>query len=132
MPINFAQEQDLVSIKVLHPVTESDFDEYTRHLNLIFGMQQYFYLLIDLSQLDDVPFKFVMKQALYMKRMQKYTKQWLQASSVVFKKPSTANLINTVFSIKKPIKPNLVTQDLTEAINFLTQNKTQQQHKTHM
>tara|TARA_R100001163_G_scaffold64135_2_gene57663 strand:- start:1497 stop:1889 length:393 start_codon:yes stop_codon:yes gene_type:complete len=123
MPITFIHKQDLLSIKVVDPIKEGDFDEYTRNLNIIFGLQKQFYLLIDLTELEEVPYKFIIKQGLYMKRMQKYVKKWVGASSVVFRKPSTANIINLAFSIKKPVKPNLITQDLKEAIDFLTKHK---------
>ena len=123
MPIQLGQEKDLVSISVSSPITELDFNKYIEQLSSILYKRKHFYLLIDLTQMEEIPYRFILGQGMYMKRMSKWVQKYLGASSIIFKSKVTANLIDLLFTIKKPVRPNLLTRDPTEALNFLAQIK---------
>jgi hypothetical protein len=71
----------------------------------------------------DIPYRFILNQALYMKKMSKWVEQYLGASSIIFKTKVTCNILDLLFTIKRPARPNLLTRDPKEALSFLTQAK---------
>lgn len=123
MPILIAQQQDLVTIKVLEPINDHDFNSYIQQFNSLLTPENHFYLMIDLTELNDIPYKFIMNQGLYMKKMHHQVRRSIGASTIVISKPTILNLIDTLFAIKKPVAPNLITQDYQEALSYLTQYK---------
>lgn len=123
MPIQLGQERDLVSITVSSPITELDFNKYIELLSSILYKRERFYLLINLTQMEEIPYRFILGQGMYMKRMSKWVEKYLGASSIIYKSKVTANLLDLLFTIKKPIRPNIITRNPEEALDFLTQIK---------
>ena len=123
MPIAFNKMNDLVTIHVTSPITDDDFVGYTMWLNSIFDRRDFFYLMIDLRDLQDIPYSFILKQGLYMKKHAASVQDCVGASTIVYSSPQIAKVLDMLFAIKPPGKPNLVTKDPTDAIKFLTEWK---------
>lgn len=124
MPIIFNKIKDLVTIQVSEPISNDDFSGYTMWLDSILYRKDFFYLMIDLRELEDIPYTFIMKQGLYMKKRASTVEECVGASTIVYSNPKIAKVLDLLFSLKAPNRPNLVTKDPTDAIKFLTEWKT--------
>lgn len=59
-----------------------------------------------------------------MKKRASTVEECVGASTIVYSNPKIAKVLDLLFSLKAPNRPNLVTKDPTDAIKFLTEWKT--------
>jgi hypothetical protein len=124
MPIIFNKLKDLVTIQVSAPITNDDFNGYTIWLDSIFYRKDFIYLLIDLRDLEDIPYSFILRQGLYMKKHTVLVQECVGASTVIYTNPQIAKVLDILFAIKPPVRPNLITNDPSDAMKFLKEWKT--------
>jgi hypothetical protein len=123
MPISIDLQSDLILIGVSAPITSDDFISYTNKFSSILASNSNLYILIDLTSLNDVPFHFIINQSQFMKKIHQHVKQNVVASTVVISNSKILNLLEILFTFRKPVSPNLITRNHVEAIAFLTKYK---------
>ena len=123
MPISIDQQSDLILIGVSAPVTSNDFVSYTQKFSSIISNNTNLYILIDLTLLNDVPFQFIINQSQFMKKIHHQIKKSIIASTVVISNSKILNLLEVLFTFRKPVSPNLITRNHVDAIAFLTKYK---------
>ena len=80
-----------------------------------------FYLIFDLLEVGNVNLGLVFKQAKYMMERTELNKKFLVGSVILVKSTVVKGIINMIFSIKKPVSPNLVTDSFQSGLEYLTQ-----------
>jgi len=123
MPISIDQQSDLILIGVSAAVTSNDFVSYTQKFSSIISNNTNLYILIDLTLLNDVPFQFIINQSQFMKKIHHQIKKSIIASTVVISNSKILNLLEVLFTFRKPVSPNLITRNHVDAIAFLTKYK---------
>lgn len=76
-------------------------------------------MMFDISQLNYVSPTIMYKFSSYLSSCDDIIKQKLVATSVVVYSEFTRNLLNMVYAIRKPIRPNSIVVDKNEGYNFI-------------
>lgn len=99
--------------------TKEDFEAHLARFETYLKGNRPFVILFDITHAPMVPLELVHRQAEFMKDMEPFIKTTLIASVVVSHNVLIRGLLDILFKIRKPIKPNKVTKKDEKALNFL-------------
>jgi len=110
----------LVRVIVHHKKpTEQDTNDHFENFKAYLTGGRPFVILFDVTHAPMVPMAFVHRQAEFMKDMEPFIQTTLIASAVVSHNVLVRGLLDILFKIRKPIKPNKVTKKDQKAVDFL-------------
>ena len=78
-----------------------------------------FSLVFDIRKLDGVDMKYLLGQAMFLKKTKSLTELWLNRSSILVNKPSIRRILDFVFTIYRPIRPFKVFTDPCKAFQWV-------------
>lgn len=106
---------------VIHPVdpTQEQWDQFLRDFQNILENHEPVAILFDLSQAKLVSMSMVQQFAAFMKTHDEKLKTQIIASAVVSPSIMVRGLLDIIFTIRAPAKPNLVTKNINKATEFL-------------
>lgn len=121
---NFSSIDDPINInlfKFYNDIHKEDFKKYEIKMDELYNKKKNFYLIFDLLEVGNVNLGLVFKQAKYMMERTELNKKFLVGSVILVKSTVVKGIINMIFSIKKPVSPNLVTDSFQSGLEYLTQ-----------
>ena len=99
--------------------TKEEFEAHLAQFESYLKGNRPFVILFDITHAAMVPLDLVHRQAEFMKDMEPFIKTTLIASVVVSHNLLIRGLLDILFKIRKPIKPNKVTKKDQKALEFL-------------
>ena len=105
---------------LLFDLNDNDFLKYTNFMDNLYKKQKKFKLIFDLTKLSIYDSVYCNEQLKYMTTSEEFTKKYIEGTAIIVSNSIIKNLLDIlIFSIKTPIKPNLITKDTKDALKFL-------------
>ena len=116
------QEPYTVRITINHETGDDrDFQNIISAFMKIFEVQQRVAIIIDASALKSIPRESIKDIRTFMRENKPTFERFLRASSIVIRSVIIKNVINTIFKIQPPIRPNLIVTAPDAAEAFVSQ-----------
>lgn len=104
----------------LFQLSDDDFTKYTNFMDNLYFQKKTFKIIFDLSEASIYDALYCSEQVKYMTDNEENTKIYIDSTAIIVQNSIIQNLLELlVFSIKKPIKPNLITKNINDAYTFL-------------
>lgn len=101
-------------------VSQLEFDNYLLFFDNLYLEKKNFSVLFDLRKTKIIDCQYCKEQLEYMIKNKNNTEIYLDKTSILVSNHIIKNLLNLlIFSIQKPFKPNLITNKIEEACEFL-------------
>lgn len=99
---------------------ESEFINYINDFDYIFNKKNKFKLIFDLSEISIKDALYIKPNIIYMNKNKNNTNKFLIKSTIIINNDTILKIINNlILSIYKPIKPNIIVNNLNEAFEYL-------------
>ena len=122
MLINYEIEDNIYYIKT-YDISTLDINNFIIYLTNIFEKKKNFSIIFDLKELLIQDFLFSKKILDFMKKNKNKTEQYLNKTAIILNNKIIVTLLNNfIFSIYKPVKPNIITDNLNNSILFIKDN----------
>ena len=103
-----------------HDLNSSDVDKFFYFISSLFENKKYFKLIFDLSNMKVSDSAFLPKIIPFMVKNKKNTITYIDKTAIIIKNKTIKNIFNNfVFKIHPPVKPNIITNKIDEALDFL-------------
>tara|TARA_Y100000589_G_C26666361_1_gene432036 strand:+ start:66 stop:428 length:363 start_codon:yes stop_codon:yes gene_type:complete len=101
-------------------INNEEFSDYCNYFESLFKKNINLKIIFDLSELSLNDLFYSKKKIEFMKKNYNNTLQYIQKTAIIISNNTIKNLINTcIFSIYKPTKPNIITNNINDAMLFL-------------
>ena len=100
---------------------ENEFDQFLRQWLELYHNQKDYLFLFDTRKMNNIPFKYSIKMALFIKKIRKQPYHYLQKSLIVVNNNKIKKLLDFVFTMQSPVAPVYIWN--TEEINHLILNE---------
>jgi hypothetical protein len=119
--VTFDQSTRPLIYTVIHPVepTQEVWDAFLVDFEVLLKSDAPFAILFDLTHAKLITMHMVHQLASFMKSHDALLKKSIIASAVLSNSAVVRGLLEVVFKIRKPAKPNIVTKHTEKATNFL-------------
>lgn len=115
------QEPFVLRITINHESgDEKDFQDVIRAFLKIFEMQRYVSVIIDANQLKTMSKQNIKDIRHFIRNNKPIFEAYLKCSSLIVRSVLIKNIINTIFKIQPPIRPNLIVNTAEEAERFIS------------
>lgn len=105
----------------LYNVNNNEFDEYIEYFKGIYNKNELCNIIFDLSNIHINDFFYASQQLNFMKENRENTTNYINKTAIIVPNKIIENIINKVIlNIYKPVKPNIITDTLENAVNFLS------------
>ena len=122
MLINYEIEDNIYYIKTYN-ISTLDINNFIMYLTNIFEKKKFFSIIFDLKELLIQDFLFSKKILDFMEKNKNKTEQYLNKTAIILNNKIIIKLLNNfIFSIYKPVKPNIITDNLNNSILFIKDN----------
>lgn len=99
---------------------EIEFINYINDFDYIFNKKKKFKLIFDLSEISIKDGLYIKPNIIYMNKNKNNTNKFLIKSTIIINNDTILKIINNlILSIYKPIKPNIIVNNLNEAFEFI-------------
>jgi len=116
------QEPYIVRITIHHETGDNqDFQDIIKAFMKIFEAQQRVAVIIDATALKLIPRESMKDIRQFMRENRATFERYLRASSIIIRSVIIKNIINTIFKIQPPIRPNLLVTAADAAEAFVAQ-----------
>lgn len=112
-------DHHLIQITGYGVISDDDFLKFKKILSHYLMKRQKISLIIDMREVNSIPIKLVRPQAEFMRRYEKYAKQYIKSSVILTSSTFNRVALNLLFSLKRPVSPNLVTESHQKCLNFI-------------
>lgn len=112
----------LIKCSLVEKLTNEDLEIFFNILQKIFDNKLKYFLILDFSHNVSISLPHLMKFGKYMKKQKPNNKKYLFSSAVLIKGNFMKNIIKTAFSIVKPVKPYIISEDINEIYTFFYNN----------
>ena len=102
-------------------LNENEFDLFLQKWLELYHNQRDFYFLFDTRKMQNIPLKYSIKMALFIKKLRKQPYHYLQKSLIVVNNNKIKKLLDFVFTMQSPVAPVYIWN--TEEINHLILNE---------
>jgi hypothetical protein len=119
--VTFDQSTRPLIYTVIHPVepTQAVWDAFLVDFENLLNQDEPFAILFDLTHAKLITMHMVQQLAAFMKSHDALLKKSIIASAVLSNNALVRGLLDVVFKIRKPVKPNIITKHTEKATNFL-------------
>jgi hypothetical protein len=119
--ITFDQSTKPLIHAVVHPVEaeQKDWDAFLEQFKSFLDGQEPFAILFDLTHAKLISMSMVQQLAAFMKANDLLLKEKIIASAVLSNNVLVRGILDILFKIRKPSKPNIVTKHTEKASTFL-------------
>lgn len=119
--ITFDQSTQPLIHAVIHPVepTQLDWDAFLQQFEAFLQGAEPFAILFDLTHAKLISMSMVQQLAAFMKSHDALLKEKIIASAVLSNNVLVRGILDILFKIRKPAKPNIVTKHTEKASTFL-------------
>ncbi len=100
---------------------ENEFDQFLKQWLELYHNQKDYLFLFDTRKMNNIPFKYSIKMALFIKKIRKQPYHYLQKSLIVVNNNKIKKLLDFVFTMQSPVAPVYIWN--TEEINHLILNE---------
>lgn len=100
---------------------ENEFDQFLRQWLELYHNQKDYLFLFDTRKMNNIPLKYSIKMALFIKKLRKQPYHYLQKSLIVVNNNKIKKLLDFVFTMQSPVAPVYIWN--TEEINHLILNE---------
>ena len=100
---------------------ENEFDQFLRQWLELYHNQKDYLFLFDTRKMNNIPFKYSIKMALFIKKLRKQPYHYLQKSLIVVNNNKIKKLLDFVFTMQSPVAPVYIWN--TEELNHLILNE---------
>ena len=100
---------------------ENEFDQFLRQWLELYHNQKDYLFLFDTRKMNNIPFKYSIKMALFIKKIRKQPYHYLQKSLIVVNNNKIKKLLDFVFTMQSPVAPVYIWN--TEELNHLILNE---------
>ena len=100
---------------------ENEFDQFLRQWLELYHNQKDYLFLFDTRKMNNIPFKYSIKMALFIKKLRKQPYHYLQKSLIVVNNNKIKKLLDFVFTMQSPVAPVYIWN--TEDLNHLILNE---------
>ena len=115
---------DYTSLPIIHIYmnneieNDEDFDRFTNEWILIYSRRQPVNFVFHAEKVGLLPIKYAFKMSSFMKKLKKYSEQYLKKSVIVIDDYSARRLLNLIFFLQPPVADVYVTckPDLIDTI----------------
>lgn len=114
--------KNTLELKFIGKITETDFKNFMQLYENILNQNQQFTSIFDMRDVESIPIHLVGDMGSFILKCEPLVKKNLVASAIVVSQEWIIKLIKMLFAIKKPIKPNFITNNYKDAIEFLEDN----------
>lgn len=115
------QEPFVLRITINHECGNAqDFQDVIQAFLKIFEAQRHVSVIIDATQLKVMTKQNVKDIRYFIRSNRPIFETYLKCSSLVIKSVIIKNIINTIFMIQPPIRPNLIVNTMEEAERFVS------------
>lgn len=115
------QEPFVLRITINHESgDEKDFQDVINAFLKIFEMQRYVSVIIDATQLKTMSKQNIKDIRHFIRNNRPIFEAYLKCSSLIVRSVLIKNIINTIFKIQPPIRPNLIVNTAEEAERFIS------------
>lgn len=115
------QEPFVLRITINHESgDEKDFQDVINAFLKIFEMQRYVSVIIDANQLKTMSKQNIKDIRHFIRNNKPIFEAYLKCSSLIVRSVLIKNIINTIFKIQPPIRPNLIVNTAEEAERFIS------------
>tara|TARA_B100001564_G_scaffold2061_1_gene1837 strand:+ start:6423 stop:6779 length:357 start_codon:yes stop_codon:yes gene_type:complete len=118
MLINYEIETNIYYIKT-YDISTKNLNDFITYLNNIFEKTEHFSIIFDLSELLIKDFLFSKKILDFMDIYKNKTNKYLNKTAVILNNKIIITLLNNIY---KPVKPNIITDNLEKSILFIKDN----------
>jgi hypothetical protein len=119
----FAYEGGILVIKFFKDLGDSEeFDLFERTFSEILGRCRHLKILFDLSDCEIAPITYILKHGYFMIKHDEYYKKNVKKTAILLPSDSWKNNLEYLFSFRQPSKPNIVSLNNADCINFLKAN----------
>lgn len=118
MGINIKYNGKKLNLSFENYLDESDFTQFKNIFLNQFENQKKFVMILDMTNVTGIQLSLVAEMVKLLNQQESNIKEYLIASSVITAQEWIKKIINGLFMIKKPSKPNLVTTQRNEADEF--------------
>lgn len=118
MGINIIEKGKILSLDFQNYLDDNDFLQFKEIFIRKFNEQKTFAMILDMTNVSGIKLSLVMDMVSLLREFENEIKTYLIASSIIVSQDWIKNIINGLFTIKKPTKPNLVTKNKTEAVEY--------------
>ena len=84
---------------------ENEFDLFLQKWLELYHDQSDFYFLFDTRKMQNIPLKYSIKMALFIKKLRKQPYHYLQKSLILVNNPNIKRLLDFVFTMQSPVAP---------------------------
>ena len=100
---------------------ENEFDQFLKQWLELYHNQKDYLFLFDTRKMNNIPFKYSIKMALFIKKIRKQPYHYLQKSLIVVNNNKIKKLLDFVFTMQSPVAPVYIWN--TEELNHLILNE---------
>ena len=105
-------------------ITSDEFDNYIKTFDNIFREECKFKIVFDLCDLHIHDTLYAVQKIKFMRENLLNTQIYIEKTAIIITDKLVLSLLNRwILSIYKPVKPNIITDDINEALHFLYNNK---------
>lgn len=105
----------------LYNINNKEFDEYIKYFESIYNKRELCNIIFDLSNIHINDFFYASQQLKFMTENRENTTNYINKTAIIVPNKIIENIINTVIlNIYKPVKPNIITDNLENAVNFFS------------
>lgn len=101
------------------PKDDEECTAYLQLLDKVYLQKKKFIILYDARKIGWLSWKHIKRQAEFMKTKEPQTKLYMERAAVVVKSLSARSVLNTLFSIRKPVAPVHVFTNIHQAKDYL-------------
>ena len=105
----------------LYNINDNDFEKYITYFTNIYILKKKCSIIFNLSYISLRDLSYATKQLKFMKDNIENTTTYVIKTAIVVPNKFIERLLNTfIFSVYEPIKPNIITNNLQDAIKFVS------------
>ena len=118
--LNYYYGGSYVYFKLSNIIEYADIEELFRILSELLDLNKQFVFLLDGRDVEEFPtFSAGYFIIAWMKKHYPIIPKRLMGSAIILKNDSIISILNWVFSIQKPVSPNIICNDINEGKNFI-------------
>tara|TARA_Y100001970_G_scaffold287056_1_gene410775 strand:+ start:598 stop:1050 length:453 start_codon:yes stop_codon:yes gene_type:complete len=84
---------------------ENEFDLFLQQWLELYHNQRDFYFIFDTRKMQNIPLKYSIKMALFIKKLRKQPYHYLKKSLILVNNPNIKRLLDFVFTMQSPVAP---------------------------
>ena len=115
----------IIKVKLNNVDNDNDFDNFLQSWLNLYIQQKDFTFIFDTTNVSDVPFKYSIRMAEFIRRLKKDNSyHYLQKSIIIVNNVFVKRMLNIIFNIQSPVAPVYILDDeKQEYINSILNNE---------